>query len=322
MLIIAPGPEKWGAQIMQDCQSLCPFTGMSCIIGVLLACVHACLFFSLEDVSYTGLSTVVDDVHSCYHPLHHLKMSRWVGGSNEQPGSSSHKDESDHGDLIRRLVRSMFFTQKGKSYRIFWNRQCDKVTNWKTHYSCFTQMHWLDKQRTAAPTSNHKFKVSISGLYLKNDRASSLLIHLARMHHPFSPNLIRNTSAMFIFLYESKKRRRDLGPLFYTLLDSGLWGEGGRSRLPKRKTSDSIPTAPQVLLFWLESISNAVRKCHLVVNSKLTWLFGKERLKSLSWITKSGGVFFNLFYLNRMSFLYLPSFLKDLFLPSVSLWLW
>lgn len=227
MLIIAPGPEKWGAQIMQDRQSLCRFTGMSCIIGVLLPCVHACLFFPLKMcptlVSIQLWMTFTFAITLCII----WKCPDGLEAAMNNKAASSHKDESDHGDLIRRLVRSMFFTQKGKSYCIFWNRQCDKVTNWKTHYSCFTQMHWLDKQRTAAPTSSHKFKVSISGLYLKNDRASSLLIHPARMHHPFSPNLIRNTSAMFIFLYKLKKRRRDLGPLFYTLLDSGLWGGKG-----------------------------------------------------------------------------------------------
>lgn len=181
----------------------------------LIVCLLASFFLFFEDVSYTGLNTVVDDVHSYYHTLHQLKMSRWVEAAVNNQAASSHKDESNYGNLIRRLVRSVFFTQKGKSYYIFWNRQCDKVTNWKTHYSCFTEMHWLDKQRTMAGTSNHKFKVSISSLYLKNDRTSSLLIHPARMHHPFSLDLIRNTSAMFIFLYKSKKHRRDLVPLFY-----------------------------------------------------------------------------------------------------------
>lgn len=81
------------AQVRQNYHFLWPSTGMSCIIGVfvcLLACLPAIIFlsfFSFKDVSFTGLDTFVDAVHSCYHPLHHLKMSRWVEGSNEQPSS-------------------------------------------------------------------------------------------------------------------------------------------------------------------------------------------------------------------------------------------
>lgn len=224
---IAPGPEKWGAQFRQDCQFLWPFTGMSCFIGG-FACLPLCFpfFFCVKRCPTLALIQLWMMFTFAITLCIIWKCPDELEAAVNNQAASSHKDESNYGDLIR-FVRSMFFTQKGKSYYIFWNHQCDKVTNWKTHYSCFTQMHQLDKQWTMASTSNHKFKVSISGLYLKNDRASSLLIHPARMHHPFSPNLIRNTSAMFIFLYKSEKRRRDLGPFFCTPLDSGLQGGGG-----------------------------------------------------------------------------------------------
>lgn len=155
---------------------------------------------------------------------------------------------------------------------------------------------------------NHKFKVNISGLYLKNDRISSLLIHPAGMHHSFSPNLIRNTSAMFIFLCKSEKHRKDLGLLFHTPLTQG----GGGSRLQKSKTSDPILTTPRVLLLWPESTSNAVHKCHLAVTRKVT-----RKNTSLSRIKET----FFPFYLNKRIFLHLPFFFLGEIITFISFYL-
>lgn len=47
-----------------------------CLLACLLGIIFLSFFFLLNDVSFTGLDTFVDAVHSCYHPVHHLKTSR------------------------------------------------------------------------------------------------------------------------------------------------------------------------------------------------------------------------------------------------------
>lgn len=119
--------------------------------------------------------------------------------------------------------------------------------------------------RTVARTSNHQFQVGAPGLYLKSDRTSSLLVQPARTHHPFPPDLIRNTSAMFIFLYKSKAQKRFKLSVLHPL--DCRWKKKWAYVSVKPHILCSLQT-PSVRR---ESISNTVHQCHLVFINKLTW---------------------------------------------------
>ena len=123
------------------------------------------------------------------------------------------------------------------------------------------------------------------------------------MHHPSSPDLIRNTSAMFIFLYKSKKHRRDLSPLFYTSLDSG-WGRKQAASEQNLWFYSDHTIGTLVLI-----ISNAVHKCHLLV-SKIHMTL-QERRKDLMLLMNNQTSFY-LFHLNRKIFFNLSSFLEEI----------